>query len=173
VAGLPQIMRANRAFLRRAVRFLVDSGIRQFLDIGSGIPTAGNVHSVAQRRPTSGARSLPGGVRRQRPVAVAHSRALLEADPTTAVLEADLRRPEDVLGHPELSALLDLDQPIAVLMVAVLHFVPAVDQPRELIAQYRDAVPAGSYLAISHATRDGQPELAAEHQTLYRRTAIR
>jgi SAM-dependent methyltransferase len=162
---LPTIMRANRAFLRRAVTYLAESGVRQFLDIGSGIPTVDNVHAVAQECAPD-AHVVYVDID---PVAVQHSRAILADDDCTAVIQADLRQPLDVLGKAKQTGLLDFDRPIALLVVALLHFLPDVDRPREALAAYRDALPPGSCLAISHATHEGQPELSASHQELYRR----
>ncbi|WP_238413007.1 SAM-dependent methyltransferase [Saccharothrix deserti] len=164
---LPLIMQANRAFLRRAVRHCVAAGVRQFLDLGSGIPTAGNVHEVA-RAADPGARVVY--VDRD-PIAVTYSRSILGDDRQTAVVKADLCRPDLVLTRPEVTSLLDFDQPIAVMMVAVLHFVPDSEDLAGIIAGYRDAVAPGSFLVVSHATEAGQPEKAEEHQELYRRTA--
>lgn len=163
---LPRIMQANRAFLRRAVRFLVQQGIRQFIDIGSGIPTVGNVHEVAQQADPSVSVVYVD----IDPVAVTHSRLILADDTWTTVVQEDLRNPEGLLEHPELRALIDTDQPVAVLMVAVLHFIDDSDRPTEIIARYREAIPPGSHLVISHASYDGQPELAKSHQELYQRT---
>jgi hypothetical protein len=160
---LPLIMQANRAFLRRAVQFCVRQGVTQFLDLGSGIPTVGNVHEVARE---ADPRSCVVYVDSD-PIAVTYSRTILGDDPRTAVVQEDLRHPEDVLRSPEVTGLLDFDRPIAVMMVAVLHFVR--DDPSEIVAAYRDAVPSGSYLVVSHATRDGQEDLADEHSDLYRR----
>jgi hypothetical protein len=164
---VPMIIRANRAFLRRAVRFLVQAGVRQFLDLGSGIPTVGNVHEVA-RADSPDARVVYVDID---PVAVAHAGMILGDDPHVSVIQADLRRPDTVLTHRRLRGLLDLDQPVAVLMVAVLHFVPDADNPSAIIEEYRNALATGSYLAVSHATQDGQrPRQTAEHQSLYART---
>jgi S-adenosyl methyltransferase len=163
---LPQIMRANRAFLRRAVRFLVGQGIRQFLDLGSGIPTVGNVHDVALAA-DPGCRIVYVDID---PVAVLHSRAILEDRPEVVAVHADLRYPQAVLSVPEVSGHLDLSQPVAVLMVAVLHFVRDGDDPAGIVAGYSDAIADGSYLAICHATDDAQPDLAAEHRAFYART---
>jgi hypothetical protein len=166
---LPEIMRANRGFLRRAVEFLVGAGVRQFLDLGSGIPTVGNVHEVAQRlAPDTRVVYVDND-----PVAVEHSQAILAGDERTAVVLADMRDPDGVLAEPAVQALLDLGRPTAVLMVAVLHFVPDEDDPPGLVARFRDAVPAGSYLALSHATAGEHADRAAEHRGLYRRTAMR
>lgn len=163
---LPVIMQANRGFLRRAVDVLVGAGVRKFLDLGSGIPTVGNVHEVAQRAaPDSRVVYVDND-----PVAVEHSRALLAGDDRTAVVQADLRDPDAVLADDAVRALLAGDGPTAVLMVAVLHFVPADADPAALVARFRDAVPAGSYLALSHATPGGETARAAEHRDLYQRT---
>jgi hypothetical protein len=116
---MPRAAQANRAFLRRAVRFLADQGVRQFLDIGSGIPTVGNVHEVAQAAAPD-ARVVYVDTD---PVAVAHSRAILAGDQQTAVVEADGRDPAAVLAHPDVTGLLDLSRPVGLLMVALLHFV--------------------------------------------------
>jgi SAM-dependent methyltransferase len=164
---LPQIMQTNRAFLRRAVRYVVQEGIRQFIDIGSGIPTAGNVHEVAQRA-ASDARVVYVDID---PVAVAHSRAILAKDPQTTVVQADLREPEGIVDDPATRDLLDLDQPVAVLLVAVLHFIPDEGDPAAVVARLYDAVAPGSFLVISHASYEGQPDQASTHQQLYRRTA--
>jgi hypothetical protein len=164
---LPEIMKANRGFLRRAVEFLVGAGVRQFLDLGSGIPTVGNVHEVAQRAaPDTRVVYVDND-----PIAVEHSRAILAGDEQTAVVRADLREPDSVLVQPEVRRMLDSDQPVAVLMVAVLHFVPDEADPAGLVARFRDAVPPGSHLALSHATAGEQAGRAAEHRSLYQRTA--
>ncbi len=164
---LPRIMQANRAFLRRAVRFLLREGVTQFIDIGSGIPTAGNVHEVAQRADPA-ARVVY--VDRD-PVAVAHSRAILASDERTTVVQADLRQPERTLDDATVRDVIDFDRPVAMLLVAVLHFVSDDDDPAGAVARLCAPLPRGSYLVISHATPEGQPELAAPHQELYRRTS--
>lgn len=163
---LPNIMQANRAFLRRAVRYLASEGITQFLDIGSGIPTAGNVHEAAQEMAPD-ARVVY--VDRD-PVAVAHSRAILAGDERTSVVHADLRQPELILGDDEVRRAIDFDEPVALLLVAVLHFVADEDDPLEAVARLCESLAPGSYLGISHASSDGQPELADSHQQLYQRT---
>jgi hypothetical protein len=104
-------------------------------------------------------------------VAVAHSRAILQGDQRTAVLHADLRDPDAILDHPDLNAQLDLDRPVGVLMIAVLHFVEEIEEAAAAIARFRRRLAPGSHLAVSHATHEGQPELASTHQSLYRRTA--
>jgi hypothetical protein len=150
---MPMIARANRSFLHRAVRFLIEAGVDQFLDLGSGIPTVGNVHDVAQRA-SPRARVAYVDVD---PVAVAHARILLADNDRATAVRADLRRPDQVLDHADTRALLDFDRPVAVLMVAVLHFVADPDDPAGLVARYLDAVPSGSYLVLSHASTDGRP----------------
>jgi hypothetical protein len=137
---------ANRGFLRRSVEFLAAAGIRQFLDLGSGIPTVGNVHEAAHRV-VPDARVVYVDAD---PVAVAHSRAIVDEDERVTVIQADIRDPDAVLGDPQLTAALDLSQPVAVLIVAVLHFIPDADDPAGIVSRLRDAVVPGSYLAISH-----------------------
>jgi len=145
--------RANRAFLRRAVIYLADRGIRQFLDLGSGIPTVGNVHEITdERRP--GCRVVYVD---KDPLAHIHSRQLLRSHATASAVRADLRDVEGVLSSIRERELLDFEKPIAVLLCAVLHFVSDEDDPAGIVSRYTDAVPAGSYLAISHATADHRP----------------
>lgn len=162
---------SNRAFLARAVRYCLQAGIRQFLDLGSGIPTRGNVHEVAHAiAPQTRVAYVDN-----ESVAVAHGRQLLADIPEATVTQADLRHPEQVLDADGVVGLLDFDQPIAILMVAVLHFVSDDARPVELVARYRAAVPAGSMLVISHVS-DDQPteELAAPHRAVaevYRETS--
>jgi hypothetical protein len=147
---LPKVSRANRALLRRAVRYLVDQGINQFLDIGSGIPTAGNVHEVAQRA-NPDAHVVYVDVE---PVAVAHSQAILQGVPNTVAIQGDARRPGDVINHPEVQAQLDWRQPIGVLLLALLHFVPDDADAANIVRSLREAMPSGSYLVITHATTE-------------------
>jgi hypothetical protein len=166
---LGTIMQLNRAFLHRAVRFLVGQGIRQFIDIGSGIPTEGNVHETAQRAAPD-ARILYVD---HDPVAVEHSRLILRDTPNTAVLQADLRRPEAILDSPERRRLIDLTRPVGLLMVAVLHFVPDEDRPEQYVARYREALAPGSYLALAQASSDVRADAAGEVSKLYTRTGDR
>jgi S-adenosyl methyltransferase len=164
---LPDILRANRSFLRRAVLYLVDQGITQFLDLGSGIPTVGNVHEIAwQANPDC--RIVYVDID---PVAVAHSRLILRGlDNATAVL-GDLRRPREILNNEQTREMLDFTRPIGLLIVATLHFVPESDDPRGIIGQYLDAVVPGSYLVISHASLEGPtPSRAGEATEQYRRS---
>ena len=156
------VAQQNRAFLRRSVRHLCQAGIDQFLDLGSGIPTAGNVHEIVD--------SLAPGSRvlyvDHDPVAVMHSRELLAGNEQTAVMAADLADPEKVLADPALRDHLDLSRPVAVLLVSVLHFVGDGLRPAEVIATYMDAMPRGSHLVISHATHEGNDN-AADAEAIY------
>lgn len=145
-----ELARENRNFLRRAVEFCVSNGIRQFVDIGSGTPTVGNVHEVAQRADPSCRVVYVDNEK----VAVAHSRLLLKDNETATVVEADLLEPDAVLNAPELRELIDFDQPVAVLMVALLHFVPDSADPKAVIKRYRDVMAPGSYFVLSHVTED-------------------
>jgi SAM-dependent methyltransferase len=151
--GLPKVMQANRAFMRRAVRFAVAEGVTQFLDIGSGIPTFGNVHEVA------GAADPEARVMYvdHDPVAVAHSKVVLEGNDRADILAADLRKPQDILGSDEVGRLIDLNRPVALLLVAILHFVEEADDPYGAVAELRDALAPGSMLVLTHATYEGIP----------------
>jgi SAM-dependent methyltransferase len=162
-----RLAQINRAFLRRAVRFCVELGIRQFVDVGSGIPTLGNVHEVAQGA-AADARVVYVDLDA---VAVAHSRQILAGNDRATVLHEDLRRPDRVLGHPELLALLDLDQPVALLALSVLHFVNDADDPVRILREFRDAFAPGSLLVISHATDENRPDDVAKVIELYKNTA--
>ena len=159
------IMRANRAFLGRAVRFLArEAGVRQFLDIGSGIPTEQNVHQVA-REAAPGSRVVYVD---HDEVAVAHSRLLLQDTPDATIIQADLREPATILDDPAARALIDFTKPVAVLLVAVLHFVPDSARPAAILTALRDALAPGSYLVICHSCRDSNPDLADSAETAYR-----
>jgi hypothetical protein len=153
----------NRAFLRRAVQFCLDQGIRQFLDLGSGVPTVGNVHEIV-----AGARIVYVD---NEPVAVAHSELLLADSLTAGVIQADVRDTGSVLEHPVTRGLLDFDQPVAVLMVALLHSISDWDDPPGLVARFRDRVIPGSYLVLSHGTADRGSEQLRRYRELYENTA--
>jgi len=157
---------ANRDFLGRAVRYLAAAGIRQFLDIGSGIPTLGNVHEVA-RRSAPDARVVY--VDRD-PVAVAHGKAILADDQRAAVIQEDLRQPDRIIDHPQTRAVLDFDQPVAVLLVAILHVIPDSDNPYGIVTQLHHTVVPGSYRVIAHGTADSLEAEAEELQQLSQRT---
>ncbi|MEH0823935.1 MULTISPECIES: SAM-dependent methyltransferase [unclassified Micromonospora] len=152
----------NRRFLQRAVRHLArEAGIRQFLDIGTGIPTADNTHEVAQAvAPESRVVYVDND-----PIVLAHARALLTSSPegATAYIDADLREPEKILRHPDLLRTIDLSRPVGLMLVAILHFVPDADDPYTVVRRLLEALPSGSYLAASHATHEYlPPEVAAE-----------
>jgi hypothetical protein len=147
---VPAASRANRAFLGRAVREVAKAGVRQFLDIGSGIPTAGNVHEIAQEV-TPDARVVYVDLD---PVAVAESLEILEGNDRATAIRADLRSPQDILRHPTVRRHLDLDQPVGLLLVAVLHFVPDQAQAYDAVAHLVDALAPGSYLVVSHAAAE-------------------
>jgi len=158
------VAQANRAFLRRVVRFLVGHGVTQFLDIGSGIPTIGNVHEVA-RDADPRARVVYVD---SDPVAVRHSRAILADDPGAAVIRADARHPAAILAHPATRELLDRTCPLAVLLITFLHFIPDDAEAYRLVRTFVDALAPGSYLAIAHGTVDGAPPaVIAQVERLY------
>ena len=164
---MPRAAQANRAFLRRAVRFLAAQGVRQFLDIGSGIPTVGNVHEVAQAVAPD-ARVVYVDTD---PVAAAHSRAILAGDEQTATVQADGRDPATLLSHPTVTGLLDLHRPVGLLMVALLHFVLDEGDPRGILARYADRLAPGSWLVVSHGSTDTAPGVAIMEK-LYEQTSI-
>jgi S-adenosyl methyltransferase len=174
IAAMPSTRssaRANRAFLGRAVRYLVaEAGISQFLDIGTGIPTAGNTHEVAQAAAPQ-ARIVYVD---NDPIVMAHARALMTSHPAgaTAFMQADLRDPGRILADPELRATLDLGKPVALMLVAVLHFLTEADHPREIVAELLAALPSGSYLTISNITADFDPASAAVAQAAGQRAGV-
>ncbi|MBL1065893.1 SAM-dependent methyltransferase [Streptomyces sp. 7-21] len=157
--------RENRKFLGRAVRYLAkEAGIRQFLDLGSGLPTAENVHQVAQRViPDARVVYVDND-----PIVLVHGNALLARDASTCVVQGDIREPRAVLEHPETQGLIDFDEPVAVLAVAVLHFVGDDEDPDGIVRTLREAVCPGSHLILSHATADLAPEAALGVQEAYR-----
>jgi SAM-dependent methyltransferase len=163
---IPLLAQANRAFLRRAVEFLVDAGVRQFLDIGSGVPTVGHVHDIAHRVAPD-AKVVFVDID---PVAVAHSRMMLADDHRIAVIQEDVRRPEQILDHPEVQRLIDFDQPVAVIVVALLHFLKDADDPAGILARLMAPLEAGSYLAIAHGSDDARE--GSEARDIYRRGGI-
>lgn len=149
VPGIRSAARVNRAFLARAVRFMIEAGVRQFLDIGSGIPTVGNVHEIAQRE-NSSCRVVYVD---KDPIAVAHSELMLADNDHAAVVEADLREPRTVLAQAR--DLLNFEEPVGLLFLLVLHWVPDEDMAG-LMAAYREPLVPGSHLAITHMTDDMQ-----------------
>lgn len=150
VPQIPVAARANRSFLRRAVRWCVDFGIDQFLDLGSGIPTVGNVHEVAQAdNPLARVAYVDN-----EPVAVAHSRNLLNGNERASITQADLRAVDQVLASDGVQSLLDFDRPIAVLMLMVLQYFPDTEQAADFVRRYRERMPPGSVFVLSHITDD-------------------
>ncbi|GGK39889.1 hypothetical protein GCM10010124_35670 [Pilimelia terevasa] len=166
VPDMPDVARANRAYLRRAVRMVVGAGIHQFLDLGSGIPTEGNVHEVA-RQVVPGARVVYVDIE---PGAVTHSRAILGDDPAAAVVHADLTDAERVLGDEMVRGVLDLARPVCVLLVAAAHFVAHTEVLQRALDRYREAVAPGSYLVLSHASSEGYEDVADEAKRAYSRS---
>ncbi|MGW2741252.1 SAM-dependent methyltransferase [Streptomyces sp. NPDC001450] len=160
-AAAPEVrigLRSNRAFLRRAVRYVVSSGVRQILDIGTGLPTSPNVHEIAHE--------LAPDVRvayvDNDPIVAAHANALLSSSGATSVVLADVRDPQAIVNHPEVRRAIDFDRPVALLLVAVLHFLTDAEKPARAVAALRDALPAGSFLVLSHATGDFADRSAAQ-----------
>ena len=165
---VPMMARTNRAFLRRTVRFLVDAGVHQFLDIGSGIPTEGNVHEVAQQA-VPDARVAYVDVD---PLAVAEGLELLEGNEYATAVRADIRGPEAILNHPRVTKLLDFDRPVGLLLVAVLHFVTDDDQAYDVVSRLMAGLVPGSYLVVSHAAAspvDANHDDIAVLQDVYKR----
>jgi hypothetical protein len=165
-------VRENRAFLGRAVRYLAgEAGISQFLDLGTGLPSANNVHEVAQAVNPE-ARVVYAD---NDPIVLAHARALLASGPrgVTAYLDADIRDPEAIVAHPVVRDSLDFGLPIALMLVAVLHFLPDGDDPRGIVQTLTDALPPGSYLVASHATAEHNPEGLSGAGRAYSRGGLR
>jgi hypothetical protein len=164
---MPAVARANRAFLRRAVRYLVDAGIHQFLDIGSGIPTAGNVHEIAQAAAPQ-ARVVYVDID---PMAVAESQDLLIGNEFATAVRGDVREPGVILDHPEVRRLLDLRAPLGLLLVSMLHFVPDDTEAYDSVARLVAELAPGSYLALSHGASeafDSLFEQASDRTDVYR-----
>lgn len=152
VPGAAVAARENRAFLARAVRFLTEeAGICQFLDLGTGMPTAGIVHEIAQ---AEDARQVRVVYADYDPVVVRHTNALLGGSLTAPVVRADLREPWDLFARPTVRTLINLAEPVAILLVAVLHFIDDREDPWAIVNCYKDAMAPGSYLVISHFTAD-------------------
>ncbi|HYS31715.1 MAG TPA: SAM-dependent methyltransferase [Streptosporangiaceae bacterium] len=164
-------VRENRAFLGRAVRYLAsEAGIRQFLDIGTGLPSANNVHEVAQAvAPGSRVVYVDNDS-----IVLVHARALLGSarEGRTAYIDADLREPERILASPAVAETLDLSRPVALILVAILHFLVDADDPARVVATLLDALPAGSYLVASHVTPEHDPEGVAGLERTYRQGGI-
>jgi hypothetical protein len=156
----------NRAFMRRAVLFMVERGIRQFLDLGSGIPTVGNVHEIAQQAdPDSRVVYVDN-----EHVAVAHSQLILEKNDNASMVHADITRPGLVLNDPETKRLLDFDKPIGLLAITIGHYIMPDQDPVSVFASYRDALGSGSYLALTHLTGDFDRAKGDELAEMMKRT---
>ena len=168
-AAMPEIRQLaleNRAFLRRAVRYMARQGIDQFLDIGSGLPTVGNTHEIA-RQVIPDARVVYIDVD---PVVAAHGRALLATDENTTVGIGDMRRPAEVLQHPETMRLIDFTRPVGVLLIAMIHFIAQEERPG-VMGHLCDALPPGSHLTGTHVTTDGHSaEAVAKIESVYATT---
>ncbi|CAG6396319.1 SAM-dependent methyltransferase [Actinacidiphila cocklensis] len=156
---------ANREFLRRTVGHLARAGVRQFVDIGTGIPTSPNTHEIAQSvAPDARVAYIDND-----PIVAAHAGARLLNSPNTAFGLADMRDPRSILEHPTLTGLIDFTRPVAVMLVSVLHFVGDDEDPAGTLALLRDALPAGSYLVLSHGTADFHPGNVSEAVSVYRK----
>jgi SAM-dependent methyltransferase len=164
-------LRENRRFLGRAVRYLVGTaGIRQFLDIGSGLPTTANVHEIAQAvDPSCRVVYVDNDS-----MVLAHARALLSSKPEgrTAYLQADLRSPADITSSRAVRSVIDFGEPVALMLVAVLHFLEDQDNPAEVLSALLDALPPGSYLAASHMTLEHDPEGVGGGQRAYHKAGL-
>jgi hypothetical protein len=163
--------RENRAFLGRAVRYLAaEAGIRQFLDIGTGLPTASNVHEIAQSvAPSSRVVYVDND-----PLVLVHAKALLAsgAEGRTAYIHADLREPEKILGQQVTRDVLDFSQPVALMLLAVLHLIPDEGKPSDIVATLLDALAPGSYLVASHGTPEHSPAAAADATRAFREAGM-
>jgi hypothetical protein len=155
--------RSNRAFLRRAVEFCLAQGIDQFLDVGSGLPTVGNVHEIAQAA-NPAAHVVYVDID---PVAVMHSRAILKDNPNATAIQADARQMDQIINHAEVRGLLDFGRPVAALLVALLHAIPEDEGAYGAVRTLRDALAPGSYMVISHSTLEGVPEEIKRLQKLF------
>lgn len=158
------LSQANRAYVRRVVNFMLDEGVRQFMDIGSGIPTVGHIHQIAEER------ELPVRVIYvdRDPIAVAHARMLLEGNDTAAAIEADARDPQFILNHPETQRLIDFSQPVGMLCIAILPFIPDDDEVFDLLRQFYEPLAPGSYVCISHSSEEYASEALRQVVELYK-----
>lgn len=162
-----QAARTNRAFMRRALTYLLDQGVEQFLDIGSGIPTVGNVHEITERI-NPAARVVYVDID---PIAVTYSQSILQGNRRAIALLGDARKPDELLAHPELRGLLDFQRPIAILMVALLHFVPDDAEAQNVVRRLTAALPPGGYVVLSHVTNEFiPPKVGAESEAVYARS---
>lgn len=150
----PMAARVNRAYLRRTVGFLCRSGVTQFLDIGSGIPTEGNVHEIAQEADPR-ARVVYVDID---PVAVAESQEMLERNEFAVAIHGDAREPRSIVDHPTVRKVLDFGKPVGILMAALLHFITDNDEAKTIVRQLLDVLPSGSYLVVSHVIDETAPD---------------
>lgn len=163
--GIVQGARDNRAFLGRAVRYIAEQGVSQFLDIGTGIPTQGNTHEVAQQvNPAARIAYVDND-----PIVMTHARALLRStrQGRTCYVEADLRDPGSIIDHPEIKGVIDFSEPVALVIVGTLMFITDKEDPAGLVRQYTEALVPGSYFAVSHVTADFFPETIADAADAY------
>jgi SAM-dependent methyltransferase len=161
------VAQQNRAFLGRAVRYCAEQGVRQFLDVGSGLPTQDNVHEVAQRvDPACRVVYVDND-----PVALSHAHALLADGKGVKAIHGDLRRPAEIIGDHDVERLIDFSEPVVVLMVAILHFIRDADDPAGIIAQFTDVMAPGSHFVLSHATHDDMPGEASRARDIYKRAS--
>ncbi|MFG2005369.1 SAM-dependent methyltransferase [Spirillospora sp. NPDC048911] len=161
--------RENRKFMRRAVRHLLDAGVRQFIDLGCGLPGKGNVHDLALAAdPDAKVVYVDND-----PVAVVHFQSLLHAVPGAIAVKADARRPDEILGHAEVTALLDADRPVGILMISMLDWIPDEDDPDSIVAAFRDALVPGGHLVICDFLGDNLTDAdRATHDELTKRYDI-
>jgi hypothetical protein len=163
---LPAVMRTNRDFLRRAVRHVAQEGIDQYIDLGSGIPTVGNVHEIARTiHPEAAVVYVDVD-----PIAVVHSRSILADDKRSVVLHGDLIDADLVLDDPAVRQLIDFSRPVCLLLVAVSHFIPDTEALIRVLGRYREALAKGSFLILSHASDEGSPAEAEQARQVYNRT---
>ncbi|GLW65321.1 SAM-dependent methyltransferase [Actinomadura rubrobrunea] len=162
VPEIYDVAKYNREILGRGVRFLAEQGIRQFLDLGSGLPTVENTHQVAQRvAPDANVVYVDND-----PIVLAHGRALLAENERTAVVTADLRDPKAVMSDPEVTRLIDFGRPTAIMLVGILHHLHDDEDPQGIVEAYMSAVPSGSYLFVTHFCASSQAARDAEKQYL-------
>ncbi len=163
-----RLARNNRAFVIRAVRLLAGAGMRQFIDLGTGFPTSPSVHEVAQEADPA-ARVIYVDVD---PVVMVHNSALLADDEYVAAVQADIRRPGDILDHPEVRRLIDFTEPVVVVLAAVLHLVPDESDPAGIVAAFRDRMVPGSHLILSQFAADSDPAGVAELNAVAQGTPV-
>jgi SAM-dependent methyltransferase len=160
---LPVMAHESRKFLGRAVRFLAGEGIRQFVDIGCGLPTQNNAHEVAQAAaPDSHVVYVDID-----PVVVSHARAILAGNEQTGVIQADMREPDKILAHPDLRRLIDLDRPVAILLLSAIHAIPEDETAQYIVDHLRDAIAPGSWMVISHPVSDDRAEATGALASLF------